>query len=320
MGYFDFEIGLYLRILFGLQLIDYLLFALLVFVVHAVVNQKHLGYLVALIAYGVIVFAPRLGIEHNLLIYGSGSRVDLLGHARLRPVPRAVAVVQALLGGVGSAAGRCGKAAVGARHGAQSAVAASRRPSSHSSADRRCGRDGGGAHRRAGRFHLLQHERAERVRHGRRTDGAARRVRAALRTVRGHRRSHGSPATTLRVEIYPERREAEIRGTYRLVNDSAVAIDSIHLATSAQVETGAVSFDRPRGSCARGRRTRLPDLCPGDSRSNPASRCSSSFEVHFAPHGFRNDGVDAFGRRERQLLHESGLVACHRLSAESRAR
>ena len=41
MGYFDFEIGLYLRILFGLQLIDYLLFALLVFVVHAVVNQKH---------------------------------------------------------------------------------------------------------------------------------------------------------------------------------------------------------------------------------------------------------------------------------------
>ena len=71
MGYFDFEIGLYLRILFGLQLIDYLLFALLVFVVHAVVNQKHLGYLVALIAYGVIVFPSILGLEHHLLIYGS---------------------------------------------------------------------------------------------------------------------------------------------------------------------------------------------------------------------------------------------------------
>ena len=40
MGYFHFEIGLYLRILFGLQLIDYILFALLVFVVHAVVKQK----------------------------------------------------------------------------------------------------------------------------------------------------------------------------------------------------------------------------------------------------------------------------------------
>ena len=74
MGYFDLEIGLYLRILFGLQLIDYLLFALLVFVVHAVVNQKHLGYLVALIAYGVIVFPSTVGLEHHLLIYGSGPR------------------------------------------------------------------------------------------------------------------------------------------------------------------------------------------------------------------------------------------------------
>ncbi len=74
LGYFDFEIGLYLRILFGLQLIDYILFALLVFVVHAVVNQKHIGYLLALIAYAVIVFPSTFGLEHHLLIYGSGPR------------------------------------------------------------------------------------------------------------------------------------------------------------------------------------------------------------------------------------------------------
>ena len=74
MGYFDLEIGLYLRILFGLQLIDYILFALLVFVVHVVVNQKHAGYLVSLIAYGVIVFPSTFGLEHHLLIYASGPR------------------------------------------------------------------------------------------------------------------------------------------------------------------------------------------------------------------------------------------------------
>ena len=54
--------------------------------------------------------------------------------------------------------------------------------------------------------------------------------------------------------IHPERREAEVRGAYRLVNDSAVTIESIHLATSAQVDTKlatsaqvntrSVSFDR----------------------------------------------------------------------------
>ena len=40
LGHFDFQIGLYARILFGLQLPDYLLFALLALVVHALVNHK----------------------------------------------------------------------------------------------------------------------------------------------------------------------------------------------------------------------------------------------------------------------------------------
>ena len=61
MDYFDFEIGLYLRILFGIQLIEYLLFAVLVFAVHAVVNQKHVGYLAALIAYGFIALGDTDG-------------------------------------------------------------------------------------------------------------------------------------------------------------------------------------------------------------------------------------------------------------------
>src|SRR4029077_20715695 len=52
-------------------------------------------------------------------------------------------------------------------------------------------------------------------------------------------------STNLRVEIYPDRREAEIRGTYVLANTSSAAIDSIHVTTVPGVETGAVSVDRP---------------------------------------------------------------------------
>ena len=74
MGYFDLEIGLYLRILFGLQLIDYILFALLVFVVHAVVNQKHARLPRGTDRIRVIVFPSTVGLEHHLLIYGSGPR------------------------------------------------------------------------------------------------------------------------------------------------------------------------------------------------------------------------------------------------------
>jgi ABC-type transport system involved in multi-copper enzyme maturation permease subunit len=72
MGYHDFQARRYLQILLGLQLPEYLLFAALAFSVQAVVNQKHLAMLVALIAYFCMVFSPVLGIEHNLLVYGAG--------------------------------------------------------------------------------------------------------------------------------------------------------------------------------------------------------------------------------------------------------
>ena len=58
LGHFDFQIGLYARILFGLQLPDYLLFALLALVVHALVNHKYVGHLVVVIAYGFMAFWP----------------------------------------------------------------------------------------------------------------------------------------------------------------------------------------------------------------------------------------------------------------------
>jgi ABC-type transport system involved in multi-copper enzyme maturation permease subunit len=71
MNYHDFEIGLYLKVLFGLQLPEYLLFACLAFALHVLVNQKHLGHLASLVAYGFIAFASMLGIEHHLLVYSS---------------------------------------------------------------------------------------------------------------------------------------------------------------------------------------------------------------------------------------------------------
>ncbi len=38
--------------------------------------------------------------------------------------------------------------------------------------------------------------------------------------------------SSLRIEIYPDQRKAEIRGLYSLLNGSDIAIDSIHVATS----------------------------------------------------------------------------------------
>jgi ABC-2 type transport system permease protein len=72
LGYHDLELGLYIQILFGLQLPEYLLFALLAIVVHTIANHKYIGYLVNILVYAFIAaLAGMLGIEHSLLIFGA---------------------------------------------------------------------------------------------------------------------------------------------------------------------------------------------------------------------------------------------------------
>jgi len=100
-------------------------------------------------------------------------------------------------------------------------------------------------------------------------------------------------ATSLRVEIYPDKREMEIGGAYVLANTSSAAIDSIHLATFPGVATEAVSFSRPAAPALLdddlGYRIYALEkpLQPGDS-------LQLSFKVNVAPHGFRNNGGDTF--------------------------
>jgi ABC-2 type transport system permease protein len=291
MGYFDFEIGLYLRILFGLQLIDYLLFALLVFVVHAVVNQKHLGYLVALIAYGVIAVPSFLGLEHHLLIYGSDpgwSYSDMRGFGTSL-VPwlwfklywaawaLLLAVTARLLWVRGTERNFRMRLQLARRRfaGATAGVAAAAVALILS----------------VGGFIFYNTNVLNAY------ETAAGRIARSAEYERRYGRYGGIPqprltATALRVEIYPERREAAIGGTYHLVNDRAAAIEAIHLATAPQVETRAISFDRPVARVFEDEKVgyRIYTL---EQPLRPGETVQLTFEVHFEPHGFRNSGVDA---------------------------
>jgi ABC-2 type transport system permease protein len=152
MGHQDFEIGLYLKILYRLQLPEYLLFAVLALVVHVLADQKYVGHLAAVMAYMFIaLLATMLGIEHNLLVYGAGpvwSYTEMLGFGpSLGPWAWFKLYWAAARGG--------GEAALGARQGegprrADPAGA----PSFHTSHGPGC-RRGGGAHPHAGWLHFL---------------------------------------------------------------------------------------------------------------------------------------------------------------------
>lgn len=71
MGYFNFEIGLYLKGLFGISMLDYILLCFLAFIVHVLVNNKYSGHFVMILYYLLSSFMGGLGLEHNLYQFAS---------------------------------------------------------------------------------------------------------------------------------------------------------------------------------------------------------------------------------------------------------
>jgi ABC-2 type transport system permease protein len=72
-GYYDFEPGLYLRILFGWNLVECILLAAFAMTVHVLVNHKYVGHAVVLLA-TVFNSAALYGI-HHLLIFNGGPQL-----------------------------------------------------------------------------------------------------------------------------------------------------------------------------------------------------------------------------------------------------
>jgi ABC-2 type transport system permease protein len=292
MGYYDFQVGLYLKILFGLQLPEYLLFSVLVLLVHALVNQKHVAMLIALVVYFLIVFSSFLGVEHKLLVYGSSpgwSFTDMRGFgSSVGPwlVFKLYWAAWALL----------------------LAVAATllwvrgREPAFRRRIDMARLRFAGGTTRAAavavalvltlGGFifyntnvlneYITDDELVERRADYERRYGKYEGIPQPVRV-----------ATNLRVEIHPDRRAATIHGSYRLVNRSAAAIDSVHLEPAFYVETH-VTFDRAFRQVVADDEIGH-DIYALEQPLQPGDSLTLSFDVKFEPRGFSNSGPRTSG-------------------------
>jgi ABC-2 type transport system permease protein len=293
MGHQDFEIGLYLKALFGLQLSEYLLFAVPALVVHVLVNQKYIGHLAAIMAYAFIaVLAAMLGIEHNLLVYGAGpgwSYTEMRGFgASLGPWAwfklywaawaLLLAVVAKLLWVRGKEKGP----------GVRIPLARRRltRPTAWTAAV------AAGLILTLGGF-IFYNTNVLNEYHS--TAGIKER---RAEYERRYRRYENLPqprltGTSLRVEIHPERRAVEIRGSHRLVNGSARPIGSIHVATATGgVETRAVTFDRT-ATLSVGDEEHGYRIYALERPLAPGGTLRLDFEVRVQPRGFRNRGADA---------------------------
>ena len=288
LGYYDFEPGLYLQILFGMQLIDLLLFAALAVAVHVVVHQKYVAHLVTIVAFALTRFWRDLGIEHNLLLYGSdpgwqysdisGFDPYLEGFFWFKLYWGAGALLLGVIARLLWVRGR-------ENHLRARLQLARRRLTSAT----------GWTLGAAGVFALtgvfIFYNTNVLNAYVTADESQARRAEYERR----YGRYEGVPqpaltATSLRIELYPERRLATIRGTYTLLNETRAAIDTIHLATSSEVTTGAIDMDRPFAAAAiddaLGHRvyTLKHALQRGES-------LRLTFDVRFAPRGFPNRGI-----------------------------
>lgn len=290
LGHQDFEIGLYLTALFGLQLPEYLLFAVLALVVHVLVGQKYLGHLAAIVVYAVIVLAPAFGIEHDLLLYGAGPWVTFTEMRGLGPFLEpwlwfklywaAWALLLAVVARLFWVRGRESGFGVRVRLARQRLTGATVRTAAAAIV----------LILALGGFVFYNTN----VLHEYVTESGAARRRAEYERRYGRYARVPQPhvsAATVHADIHPTRREVDIRGSYRLVNRGSVPIDAIHVATTKMVETKALTFDRPA----------TPTLVDDDlghriyklaSPLPPGGSMRLDFAVHVERRGFREGGAD----------------------------
>ncbi|HEV2132095.1 MAG TPA: hypothetical protein VGR27_13365, partial [Longimicrobiaceae bacterium] len=286
-GYHRYELGLYLRILFGLKMVDYTLLAILAMAVHVVVNQKYLGHLIVVFSFVFNQFAASFGVEHNLLLYGSdpgwiysdmnGFGPFVLPWVWFKLYWGAWALLLAVVARLFWVRGRA--------PGGRTAQARSRLT--------------GGAAGAAGVAVLLILTLGGFIFYN---TNVLNEYSTGLEAdapwaeyERRYKRYEGVPqprilAAQLRVEIYPDEPAAELRGSYQLVNRTTQAIDSIHLIVLPQVSARSLSFDRAAERVVDDGDLQYQvyaldrPLLPGDS-------LRLHFDLTIRPRGFPNQGI-----------------------------
>ncbi|HEX8391176.1 MAG TPA: M1 family aminopeptidase, partial [Longimicrobium sp.] len=290
-GWYAFQPALYLRILFGIQWVEQLQFAVLALLAHVVANQKYAGHVAAVALYVGTQQARSLGIEHNLLVHGSDpgwAWSDLNGFGpTLAPLVAfklywgAWAVLLgmvALLAWVRGTEGAPGARMRRARRRLTPRVAAGTTAAALLVAG-------------TGAFVY----RSTNVLNEYRTDWEAEERNAGYERLYRRYEHLAQPtlaAIRMRAELYPERNAAMVHAVYRLVNRTGSAIPSLHLSTvpDRAVTLRGVRLDRParaaREDAEHGYRiyTLHPALQPGDS-------LRVELDLAFAPRGFRNREV-----------------------------
>jgi ABC-type transport system involved in multi-copper enzyme maturation permease subunit len=324
-GYYRFEFGVYVSVVFGLSLALYVLLAALAMTIHVVVNHKWLGHMVVLAAFLFIGgLAEALGIEHNLLVYAGDpgwTYSDMNGFGPfVGPFVwfRLYWAAWALLLLVVAVTMRVRGRESGLRNRLREARGRFRGPVLHA----------------AGMAMLLILVLGgfvfynTNVLNEYRSSDEAGASSAEYETRYGRYADLPQPIITsadLRVEIWPGEPAVDVAGSYDLANRTGATIDSVHIVFGQGVEPRSVSFDRDADAVLVDDEVGYRIYRLGRALE-PGDTARLDFDVGFRPHGFRNDGIQtdvvangtAFDRRRMLFVGYQRLFEL--TDAESRER
>jgi ABC-2 type transport system permease protein len=291
-GHYDFEPALYVKLLFGIGLTDYLLWGALAVLIHVVVNHKYTGHFL-FVVYWVFSTVGRgyLEIDDHLLVYPNAPRwsySDLSGFEpflgpwlAFKAYWGAWAVLFLVAANLMWVRGRETRLrerlrVMRQRFTARAALAAGLAAT---------------AVLATGGFvfyntHILNEYRSRDEQADTLAD-----------YERLYKRYETLPQPLIRkvalqIELYPERRSAELRGTYSLHNDAKTPIDSVHVLLRREVNERSLAFDRPARLVSKDdvRRYRIYRL---ERPLEPGGTMALRFHLAFMPRGFSNDGAAA---------------------------
>ncbi|WP_373059924.1 ABC transporter permease/M1 family aminopeptidase [Zunongwangia sp. H14] len=285
LDYYHFQIGLYLKVLFGIQLVNYVLFALLSMFIHILANNKSLGYLCVLLAFILISFHDALGVHHHLLVFASDpgwEYSDMRGFGNtifpwlcFKIYWAAWAVLLAVVAILFWPRGR-----LNFKDRIQLAKRQFSKAILKISIIGMCllllsagfiFYNTNMLNKYVTQEDILNHKAEYELKYGK--------YRNTLQPQLS--------GTDLQIELYPEKRKADIKATYTLTNKDSVEIDSIHFGSFSEFELQNVEFEKSAKAVIEDRELNYyvfqlkHALRPGDS-------IKFSFEVHYKSVGFQN--------------------------------
>ena len=288
-GYTQLEPGLWAFHLIALTLPGLALLTALAFVVHLVVHQKQLGHVVMVVFYAAGLFRSQLGLDHNLLYFGADSGLtysDMNGYGHfLGPIAwfNAYWLAWSLLLITGAAL----LVVRGRETGWKTRLSTAR-----------VRFDGGLRSSFFGAAVLvavlggwLFFNTNVINTYATRFDGEAHQ--ATYEKTYKHLESVAQPKVTaseVHLELYPEAREANFKGTLSFLNRSDAPIDTLYVNVPAETDPAEIrelTFDVPHRITAKDGRFGMWTVSL-EQPLVPGATTSLRYEVHYAPRGIEN--------------------------------